>query len=144
MDCGNGWYHVGPILTFLVCSCMCLAGTYDSNSPYDSRNVEGLLAVAGFTAQGSTGRRLSDVWFHHNPAACIDTVGVLRTLCRHGVGGLSFPPMSIDLLCLDPREWQWCGCQYACCIGARLHQPMMCTVLRTRHTVGTGPVGLRV
>ena len=37
-------------------------------------NVQDLLAVAGFTAQGSTGRCLRDVWFHQNPSACIDTI----------------------------------------------------------------------
>ena len=49
------------------------AGPYDSHGPNDSLDVLGLLALPGFTAQGSTGRYLRDVWFHHNPAACINT-----------------------------------------------------------------------
>jgi len=73
MDCGNMWYLCGTILTFHVCSCIRLAGPHDSHSPNDSLDVLGLLALPGFTVQGSTGRGLRDVWFNHNPAACINT-----------------------------------------------------------------------
>jgi len=85
MDCGNIWYLCCTILPFHVCLCMRLAGSYDSHSPNYSLDVLGLLALPGFNKQGSTGRDLRDVWFHHNPTACINTyVGCAHISARCG------------------------------------------------------------
>ena len=93
---------------------MRLAGPHDSHSPNDSLDVLGLLALQGFTEQGSTGRYLRDEWFHHNPAACINSY----VDCAHisAKCGWAVVPANVDRLSfLDPREWQSCG------VGAYMH-----------------------
>ena len=118
----------GAILSFHVCSWTCLAGTYDSHSPYDSlERVRSAHRSGIYCAQlnWTLSQRCvvppqSVSLYRHHCA--------LRTLCRHCVAGSSFPPMSINYHCLDPRQWQCCVCRYACCIGALLHQPVMCAL----------------
>jgi len=114
MDCGKVWYLCRTILTFHVCSCMRLVGRNDSHSDNDSLDMLGLHALPVFTAQGATGRCLRDVWFHHNPAACINTSVTCSNISLQW--GWVVIPADVDQLSfLDPRVWQWCG------VGAYMH-----------------------
>ena len=93
---------------------MRLAGQYGSESPNNSRDVLGLLALPGFTAEPSTGRCLRHVWFHHNPAAGINTYVSCAHISAH-CGWVVIPANVDQLSFLNPREWQWCG------LGANMH-----------------------
>ena len=125
-----GW----TILTFHVCSCTCLAGTYDSNSPYYSLERVRCARHWGIYCPRLNGALAQRCVVPPQSLSLYRHYCALRTLGRHGVAGSSFPPISINYHSLDPREWQWCWCQYACCIGAQSHQPVMCA-LRARCAV---------
>ena len=116
----------GTILTFHFCLCTWLAGTYDSHSPYDWLERVRSARRSGIYCARLNGTLSPRCVVPPRSVSLYRHYGALRTLCRHGVAGSSFPPMWINYHCLDPREWQWCVCRYAYWIGALCHQPVMC------------------
>ena len=100
----------GASLTILVCSCTCLAGTYDSHSPYDSLERVRSARRSGIYCARLNGTLTQRYVVPPQSVSFYQHYCALLTLCRHGVAGSSFPPISINYHCLDPREWQWCVC----------------------------------
>ena len=107
---------------------MCLASTYDSDSPYDSLERVRSGRRSGIYCARLNGTLSQTGVVPPQSVSLYQHYIALGTLCRHGVAGLLFPPMSINYHCLDPREWQRCVCRYACWIGALSHQPVMSTL----------------
>ena len=101
---------------------------YDSHSPYDSLERVRSARRCGIDCARLNGTLSQRCVVLPQSVSLYRHYCALRTLCRHGVAGLSFPPMSINYHCLDPRVWQWWVCRYACSIGALLHQPVMCAL----------------
>jgi len=102
---------------------MRLTGPYNSQSPNDSLEVLGLLALQMFTAQGSMGCCLRDVWFHNNPVPWIDTYVRCEPNAAVWLGLSSHQCQSTIIPRSSKVAVVWWGWLYSSCMWALLIEP---------------------